>query len=225
MEASLPHTCGLSSKELRERMLLGIPPDTPEEYLARGLLEANALPNTVVFSPAAPAPPPKRPSPSWAVPAPIAKIRIPVGQEERFDNVLASFQLARAEVLQWDSQPELELLPVQFPQSPERTQWIEFFSQTPPLLHVVLRLSHVEVTRSLRHYTKAFSLDPAMLAQHEHASWVFALLAKLSVPYTDDVASCLSSLLRLVSLNQTSVNDELQPAQVLYFVLERFFNC
>ncbi|KAH9246817.1 hypothetical protein BASA81_015595 [Batrachochytrium salamandrivorans] len=170
MEASLPHTCGLSSKELKERMLLGIPPDTPEEYLARVVLEANALPNTVISSHPAPALLPlKGPSLSWAVPAPIAKIRIEIGQEERFENLLASFQLARAEVLKWESQPQLELMPVQFPQSPERMQWIGFFSQTPPLLHVVLRMSHMEVTRSLRHYTKAFSLDPAMLAKHEHA--------------------------------------------------------
>lgn len=243
MDELLPSYCGLSEEELKQRMESNQPPDTPEEYLARVVLQDKSAPCIVSACSIAikPQQEQKRPTTrsNWMIPTQPAKMTIPIELETRFDSLLKEFIRIRNELEYW----EIRLVDtgieerrngsmfhrVEFPVSLERMQWIDFFTNTMPLMHVLLQMDNVDVVRGLKHYAKAFSLSEELLAEAKHSAWVFALLARLDVPYTDDVASSLAQMLRTVASSSSSNDlisndDELAPGAVIRFLLERYFH-
>jgi len=168
---------------------------------------------------------------NWLAPEKIPRLVI---DAEKRAALHEGFKQAREVLSCWESklqkneQKRKEWLLVEFPTSLERIQWMEFCLKVPPLLHVLLQMENVAVTRGIKHITKAIELDLNTL-DHRCSAWLFALLARLDTPFTDDVAWTLKKLLRLsvgsISSNSSEEDDsiELKPAIVIQCLVEDFF--
>jgi len=241
----LPSECDFTEEELLERIKNNEPILSAEEYLARVKLEAKSLPPVVKARKVTEASTTKTTENSsrgatkkrvagskWLVPKKIQRITTMELDYGKRDAIREAFLSAREELSGWESRfqedesKRSQLKKVDFPESFERVQWMEFCSKTPPLLHVTLQLDSVAAIRGVKHITRAIELDSAL--DHQRASWLFALLARMDVPFTDDVAWTLKKLLRLLAT--TSIRDdesteakETAPTLLIRCLLEEVF--
>lgn len=209
----LAATCEFSDDRVRMRMQQGVPIASAEEYLVRIRLESERIPEIVSakhLPTSLKRPRVRRVRDSWKIPAQIPRIVLPENEKERVQRCMDTFCDARDLIGQWEdvfTQNEdirsSRLNPPRFPDVQERTQWIEYCDQNPPLLHIVLQMSNIHTIRSIRHLSRHFELSLQECPDgngltHPLAAWTFALLARVEVPYTDDVGSLLRKLLRLI---------------------------
>lgn len=238
-EPVLSFECKFSDAELRDRMEKEISPEDANEYLARVRLQDRNIPKVVIAvnlqeDHLTQRKNKRKSHQKWVPPEKIPKIESV--SKERREALYEHFIYMRDYLRHWEDKfivsekHRQKLMKVEFPDSLERIQWIEFCMKVPPLLHVLMQMDNVTVVRCLKHFAKAIDLDKEI--NHQKSAWIFALLARLEIPYTDDVASSLKSLLRETSristyddISKRNKNDdeEMFPKQVVCCLLEDFY--
>jgi hypothetical protein len=232
-EQVLPADCKYSAVELRSRIEQDVPAESAVEYLARVALEAEAIPAIVSSTISQESHRPKakrarRGSGKWTVPEAVPALK--ALEQSKQQAINENFEHCRALLLSFeeafvaDESKRKRLIKVDFPRSLERIQWMEFIQETAPLMHVLLQLDNNGVIRGLRHLTKQIEQDARV--DDTRASWLFALLSRLDVPFTDDVATTLKRLIRLLILpsEEPSANSgELDPRSLIRFILQDSF--